>query len=204
MWPLRRQPIIKDRETIRRLSQMTSPYSPDMGLLQEHQRCLIFVFDDMMAGMRNADLIVETSVTGRWPLAHVYTEDKFYFWKKDLGALSYPIALDKPVSGYTEFRHDKEPGKIWGELYAIRPSAFNKLDTERENGVQYTRRRVNVKCYYTHANPIPEIRETILPAWMYVGNHEYWDDQLAGVMSSQPIPKTPDPREWLGAHYRFK
>src|SRR5882757_2865429 len=108
MWSIRKKvqtvfqnQVIKDRETIRRLSQMTSPYTRDMAFLQEHMRHLIFVFDDMMKGKKNFDLISETSVTGAWPLAHVYTADNFYFWKKELGALSYPIALDKPVTGYT-------------------------------------------------------------------------------------------------------
>jgi gamma-glutamylcyclotransferase (GGCT)/AIG2-like uncharacterized protein YtfP len=203
MWPLRKKDrLIEDRETIRKLNQLTSPYSPDMGLLQEHQRILIFVFDDMMQGKTNADLIVATSVTGRWPLANAYTEDKFYFWKKDLGKMSYPVALEKPVSGFTRF--DATPAKIWGELYAIRPTSFNLLDTERENGLQYTRRRVKVRVPYIYSKPIPEIREVILEPFMYIGNHEYWDDQLAGIHTSKPIDKTPDPREWLGAHYRFK
>ena len=205
MWPLRKRQVIKDNETIRRLSQMVSSYTPDIAFLEEHQRCLIFVFDDMMSGKTNADLIVETSVTGRWPLAHVYTEDKFHFWKKDLGNLSYPIALEKEVTGFYHGNElDKAPAKIWGELFAIRPQAFIKLDIERENGVQYTRRQVKVRLPYIHSNPIPDIREVILPAWMYIGNHEYWDDQLAGIHTSKPIDKTPDNREWLGPHYRFK
>ncbi len=208
MWSIRKKvetfqsQVIKDRETIRRLSQMTSPFTPDMPFLQEHMRHLIFVFDDMMKGKKNFDLIAETSVTGVWPLAHVYTVDNFYFWKKELGELSYPIALDKPVTGYTRF--DREPAKIWGQLYAIRPTAFNKLDIERENGVQYTRRRIEVLCPYTHWAPSPSIEEVTLSAWMYVGNHEYWDDQLAGIHTSKPIDKTDDPRQWLGKHFRFK
>lgn len=204
MWPLQNNKLIKDRETIRHLSQMVSEYTPDIAFLEEQQRCLIFVFDDMMAGKANADLIVSASVTGRWPIAHVYTEDKFFFWKKDLGSLSYPIALDKAVSGYTEFKYDKEPGKIWGQLYAVRPQAFIRLDIERENGVQYTRRQVQVRLPYVRSNPIPDIKEAFFWPWMYVGNHEYWDDQLAGVISSKPIDKTPDNRSWLGSHYRFK
>jgi len=210
MWSIRKKvenvfqsQVIKDRETIRRFSQMTSPFTPDMPFLQQHMRHLIFVFDDMMKGFRNFDLISETSVSGIWPLAHgVYTADNFWFWKKDLGELSYPIALDKPVTGYTRF--DTEPAKIWGQLYAIRPTAFNKLDTERENGVQYTRRRVEVICPYTHWSPSPSQHEARLWPWMYVGNHEYWDEQLAGIHNSKPVDKTDDLRQWLGKHYRFK
>src|SRR6266436_2636845 len=83
MWPLKRtskDKLTQQREIIRRLCQMASPYTPDLALLQEQHRVLVFVHDDMMQGKHNADLIVETSVTGRYPLAHCYTEDNFYFW----------------------------------------------------------------------------------------------------------------------------
>lgn len=198
----RKSKVDSDREVIRQLCQMTSPYSPDMGILQQNHRHLIFVHDDMMAGKKNSDLIVATSITGRWPLAHCYTEEKFYYWKKDLGELSYPIALEKIPTGFT--RHDNTPAKIWGELYAIRPHAFNLLDTERENGVQFLRKRVDVRIPYIHSNPIPDLLEHTMEVWMYIGVHDYWDDQLGGIHTSRPIEKTPDPRSWLGEHYRFK
>lgn len=206
MWPLKKtnSKLIQDRETIRRLSQMVSEFTPDIGFLEENQRHLIFVFDDMMSGKSNSDMIVEYSLTGRWPLAHVYTEDRFHFWRKELGNRSYPIALEKAVSGYTEFRYDREPAKIWGELFAVRSEAFIKLDIERENGVQYTRRRVQVRLPYVHSNPVPDIKDAYFWPWMYIGIHEYWDDQLAGIISSHPVDRTPDSRSWLGPHYRFK
>ena len=202
MWPVRSKKLNQQREAIREICKMVSPFSKDIPLLQEHHRILIFVYDDMMQGKRNSDLIVETSVTGRYPLANCYTEDNFHCWKKELGKLSFPIALDKPVSGFTRF--DATPAKIWGELYAIRPTQFIKLDIEKENGVQFTRRRVKVILPYTHWNPIPDRKETIIEPMMYVGNHDYWDDQLGGIHSSRPVEKTPDERAWLGAHYRFK
>jgi hypothetical protein len=206
MWPLKKtqDTLIKDREVIRHLGQMVTEFTPDFALLEEHQRILFFACDDMMSGQRNSDMIAEHSVTGRWPLAHCYTLDKFQFWVKELGKLSYPVVLDKPATGKADLKYDVDLGRVWGELYAIRPQAFIKLDIERENKVQYTRRRVEVIVPYTQWNPTPSIKEKRHWPMMYVGNHDYWDDQLAGPHLSRTISKTPDSREWLGPHYRFK
>lgn len=195
----------KHQKVLKEITDMVPIFTPDMVHLQMKKRCLIFVHDDMMSGRNNSDLIVETSISGRWPLANVYTEDKFFFWKKDLGEHSYPVALDKDVTGfYHGNAEDKAPARIWGELYAIRPSQFILLDNERENGVQFIRREISVRLPFINgASKFPDIT-TIHNVWMYIGVHEYWDDQLAGIHSSTPIDKVQDKRAWLMDHYRYK
>lgn len=177
-------------------------YTPDASILSRFKRQLFFVYDDMMNGGTKSDLIVEASVSGKWPLANVYTDDTFFFWKKELGSESFPVALDKDVTGfYHGNSFDKAPAKIWGELYAIRPSQFKLLDNEKENGVQFIRRQVSVTLPYYHgASKFPDT-QTYDDVWMYVGVHEYWDDQLAGIHSSRPIEKVINVR---GPHYRYK
>lgn len=195
----------KEREVIKEVDQMVSIYTPDIKFLERKQRHHIFVHDDMMKGQRNNDIVADTALNGIYPQCHGYTEEAFFFWKKNLGKLSIPVALDQDVTGYYRGNDiDKSPGKIWGEVYSIRPSAFIRLDIEKENTVQFTRRRVQVKIPYIQSNPIPDVKEKILDVWMYVGNHEYWDDQLAGIHSSQPIEKVHDHRSWLGHHYKYK
>lgn len=189
---------------IKTIHDMVSIFTPDVKQLERKQRHLIFVCDDLMSGNRNSDLIVETSVSGRWPLMNGYTQDKFFFWKKELGELSFPVALDKDVTGfYHGNSFDKSSAKIHGEIYGIRTAGLIRLDIDRENTVQFTRRRVNIRIPYIHgASKFPDIE--VITVWMYVGNHEYWDDQLAGVHASRPIEKTHDDRVWLEDHYRFK
>lgn len=183
--------------------------TPDILTLSQYQRQLIFVADDMMKGGKLFEYIEETSLTGRWPMSGGYTQDSFYFWQKALGDQSHPVALRNEVSGYC--RNPPEKARIRGELFSIRPSQFEKLDFLRDNTVQFTRERVGIviphyKTIFDKAHPVPEIIQlsTVIPAWMYVGNHDYWDDQLGGVFSSKEIPLLEHSRAEIGKYYSYK
>jgi gamma-glutamylcyclotransferase (GGCT)/AIG2-like uncharacterized protein YtfP len=189
-----------------------NPSTPDILKLQKKKRVLLFVYDQMLSKGREHDLVSETSITGKWPIYSGYTESKFHLWNKNLGKESYPVALKEDVTGF--YKGEKQPAaKIWGELYAIRPSQFILLDSVRDNGVQFIREEVEIcvpmdKVLYSKQQPVPHIPENDMlwrfPAQMYVGIYKYWDDQLAGLFPSDPFQPQFSTRKWLGNFYRYR
>lgn len=188
-------------------------YTPDILKLEKQCRLTIFVADDMQKGGALHEYVAETSLSGKWPLHHGYTVDPFYHWKKDLGDVSYSVALEDQISGHVRWKDElARPARIMGELYSIRPRQIIKLDFLRENGLQFFRKEVDVyiphsKVIYSKTNPLPALvdpKQQTFKAWMYVGNHYYWDDQLGGVLPSSPIPRLIHNREEIGTFTRFK
>lgn len=212
-----------NQEIIREIvaeDQERTQFTPDAHILNRHQAKLLFVHDDMAQLQPMHDLVQEGSLSGFYPFDYGYTTKKFSFVKKDLGLKSFPIALDLdretrdnlPVFISEEYR-------IRGELYAIRPCQFYKLDTHRQNGIQFERRRVNInvgyrKLYRTHWFNAKGIQKyeynlgkeemTTVEAFMYVGRNEYWKDQLlSDGFNFQPIPVIQEDRLWLKEYYQY-
>lgn len=189
----------------------SAKFSPDIIKLERQRRQLIFVADDMMRHGKLHSYISEFSLTGRFPIYAGFTEALMYMWKKDLGEDSYPVILDKDVTGHY-FGPKLEAAKVRGEVYSIRSFQFRKLDTLRENGYAFTRRRIwltipRYKVRYSKTDPLPGLQDwnARLETWAYIGNHDYWDDQLAGVLPSSPVPIVEDHgRAWLKRYYLHK
>jgi hypothetical protein len=169
-------------------------FTPDIFHLEQFKSQLLFVHDDMAQLQPNHDLIKEGSLSGFYPFNYGYTTKSYSFLKKNLGLKSFPIALDIPIDVANQLpTYMSEEYRIRGELYAIRPLQFLKLDTHRQNGVQFIRRRVNINIgykklyhhsitdskgvYHSEYNLGKEQMLTV-QAWMYVGREEYWRDQL--------------------------
>lgn len=185
-------------------------YTPDILELERHKRILVFVHDDMMKGGKLHDYLTETNISGRWPLYEAFTVDPFYHWKKDLGEESYAVALEDQVSGFQ--RDPVQLARIKGEVYSVRPQTVVKLDFLRENGLQFFRKRVDIhvphsKVIYSTQQPLPALidpaKQTI-ECSMYIGNSYYWDQQLAGVIPSSPIPRLIHNREEIGTFTHFE
>jgi hypothetical protein len=185
-------------------------YTPDLPELEKKMRCTVFVYDDMLKGGKLHEYVTQTNVSGRWPVFAGYTVDPFYHWKKDLGNESTSVVLEDQVSGFQ--RDPIKPHRVWGEVYSIRPIQLVKLDFIRENGLQFFRKRVdiyvpNYKLIYSKQNPLPvlvEPEKQTVEAYMYVGNHYYWDNQLAGVLPSSPVDTSIHLKEEIGTFTKFK
>jgi hypothetical protein len=198
----------KDNHEYFRRFGVNAMNTPDILELSQYQRQNIFVSDDMMRKGKLFDYIEETSLTGRHPMSGGYTEEEFFFWQKSLGEDSFPVALRNEVSGFC--RNPPEKARIRGQLFSIRPYQFTKLDFLKDNQVQFIRERINIlvphyKSIYDKKRPIPEIVTSVstVPAWMYIGVNEYWDDMLGGVFSSKPIPLLDHSRPEIGKFYAF-
>lgn len=191
-------------------------YTPDYCRLAQHTSHLFFIHDDMMQLQTNHDMVKEGSLSGFRPLAYGYTTKKMSFIKKELGLKSFPVALslrntdDLPLYMTDEYR-------IRGEIYAIRPHQIVKLDTHRQNGVQFKRIPVNINVGYRKllgwydANGSTKYNHHLaneemltVSCQMYVGREEYWKDQLlAGFFDFKPIDIIQEDRLWLKEYYQY-
>lgn len=185
-------------------------YTPDVYIIEQYVRQFLFVPDDLMVGGANHKL-VEDAVIGP-VLNGCYTSDRFSFWMKNLGELSYPIALPE---GFTPDGRTTVPvvaAPIKGQVLPIKPSRLIVLDKYRQNGVQFTRRRVNIRFAYRQVRhkpdrPIPSVHDcfTTFPAWMYIGEPEYWNPMIAGIFGGQmDLHRHDTPRVYMDEFYKFE
>lgn len=189
-------------------------YTPDFPELEKQKRVNVFVYDHLMKGGTEHDMIAKHNILGRLPIYIGYTEDEFFHWKKDLGEESFSIALHDQITGHSIQKHTMKPMRIQGEVYSIRSPQIARLDYLRENGLQYFRKRVNIvvphtKVIYNQEFPIPHIVSPpiqTIECWMYIGNGHYWDDQLGGVVPSSPVPVFDHVKPEIGyfSKYEFK
>jgi hypothetical protein len=197
--------------------------TPDNWKLEQYIRQLVFLPCDLKAGGVNHDIIKDV-INGPVYEDMVYTSKKYTFWKKDLGGHSFPIALpgDYRPNAFTTF--PVEPAPIKGSLYFVPGSFMKELDKHRQNGVQFRRERVDVRISYRTVSfdppsideatllpqlkrrPLPQLHDgfTTVPAWMYFGVVEYWDNMIGGIFKSQMNTFQHQPkRVWIDKFYKF-
>lgn len=162
------------------------PFTPDINRLLHLESWWVFVYDECQTGMPNHKFIAEDSRT----YGEGMTNDTFTLWKRPLGQLSYPIALD-----FHEKIKEVPQAFIKGKLVNMSTSKLIELDSYKENTVQFLRRRVNLNFFYrevcvvkdptkyTTLSPMVEtqgVSQVTIPhlqtvrAWMYVGVPDFW------------------------------
>lgn len=194
-------------------------YTPDIVELELHPRVPIFVHDEMLPGGINHDMVTETNLKGRWPSYSGFTEDTFHMWHRRLGTDSYAVALkadnvpqehDRP-----EWAEDtrQKPGKIWGNIYHIRPYAFKKLDFVKANGVEFKRTKVNItvpiqKTFYKALPEVSHEMKYVIPCYMYIGNPDFFNPLIDGGFEFIPVQQinytAPRARDWLDRYYVYR
>ncbi|MDE1830346.1 MAG: hypothetical protein KGI25_08485 [Thaumarchaeota archaeon] len=219
MWnPLKTKPLLDFdwvRENIPSRSQVE--YTPDFMWLERHEWCLIFFYDEMMSNRRLYEKFIKEDSLN---LGKAFTNScDWSLWKKKLGTETFPIALEGAdrvysgpgISSVKLNRMDPSKvtqgilGRIKGEVHAIRPHIFWKeLDKHYLNGVDFTRQRVSVLIPYhirqgsqtiDHNEFIQELR-----VWMYVGNRDYWINQLDGGLLYSPVGAFKPKIKWIDGH----
>ena len=171
-------------------------FTPDTPFLESKLWWYFFVYDNMMIGRREYDLIRDESefvYTG-------FTQDHFSMWKRNLDKGSFPVPLvPSDPNNITEWDERNRyinrlghHGVIKGQLFKVNTQQIFKLDIERRNGLIFDRKRIVVEVplryvrYYGEKGI--ETKEKFVreyEAWMYVGSKDYWDQQIdAGFMFS--------------------
>jgi hypothetical protein len=199
-----------------------APFTPDLPFLERHETQLLFICDAMQQGMWNEHLVRDFSTS---VLGIGFTRDPFVLWKKSLGKYSDAIPLDvdyDPDNVTTpEFRKnywDKIPGRIRGEIRAVRPYRFMELDIDKQNGLHFQRRRVSILVPYrevgrrTKAGRMETFSEEkfeIVKMWMYVGIPDYFKDiidlgsQYTPTRLYKPASPFLDPKPGPDYYYTF-
>lgn len=163
-------------------SQEDCSFTPDIAKLERYKYQLIFVYDEMMLGHDQHKTL--NSEADR--LSKAITKNKYTLWKRKLGKQSYPVAMDQKY-------HNLLLAPIKGELYRMRPRHFILLDSYKDNGVRYYRKRIDVIVPWrevirhktTNVVITRAERRTEVKAWMYIGVPDFWDEIIdAGFMSS--------------------
>lgn len=166
-------PSLHEMEEAFRMSEFT----PDIAILERRLCNMLFVYDEMQLGHREFSMIEEHAI----PMGVAFTKDDFVLYKRKLSTLSYAFALDD--SPYRAPRTS-----IKGSLFAIPrdedgSTRFIELDTVKENGVKFERRRVTVIMPYFYVGmrdgkPFKGYWEVPIRCYTYIGVKSYWHPKL--------------------------
>jgi hypothetical protein len=194
-------------------------HTPDAAVLMRYELQLLFVYDQMMDGMYEADKLGPEAMFG----ATAYTEADYVMWKKKLGLRSEAIVV-QPKQNH---RWSLDiPARVQGQIYAVRPEKIIALDKDRNNMVEFKRIRVRLIVPYREIawvkdrdaiahlsgklepNSIVLMDEKVceVKAWMYIGT-EYWDELFDGGFLFAPVqlftPKSTVTRLGIKQYSRF-
>jgi hypothetical protein len=187
--------------------------SPDLGILEQYEFQLLFCPDYTQRGCHEYPLIEESVY-----LASAFSLKRFNYQQRDGLCIPLPSATNSRPTGYTA------PSlKVKGELHAIRPWQFQKLDSQKDNLVSFRRERVKVLVPHSPVYKIPHRYDNgkIIPlmtdqyaigaerikpieAWMYVAQNDYWGQLIDGGFMFNHVTHYKDKRPWLGAYYSLK
>lgn len=190
--------------------------TPDLWYLNQHARQLVFIADEFKRGKEKHDLL-----EGQEPIhPGCYTLDEFTMYHKDLGVRSFPLPFEKEIDFQIHGWYKPELARIKGELYALpSPLMWKVLDIQKDNGVQFFRRRASISLPWREVRyddssdaiivaKIPNISKDFVRtvrAWMYIARPEYWDDYLGVHLGTRPVPifTHNTPKIWIKDYYQF-
>lgn len=195
-------------------------FTPDIHDLERSETQRVFIYNEMKSGHRASVMLPDPYVVHD---ATCYTDAFFWLYKKRLGLASRAIALDE--SG-TWFRPDWDQvygARIQGELCIIKSSHIPILDEFHKNTVEFTRKRVKIlrpwrnivrakDGYPLNGEHLESLKAKgivhsmrgcgTMDAWIYLGNKEYWSEQLSRMFTPTKLYTSPN-EGWLKEYYSF-
>lgn len=171
MWPLKAKDKVPPKEWY---AEGVPSFTPDVPYLETRPFWRVLVVDEMMAPHFMSKQLGDEAIKR----VDAFTMDKFSMWKKDEGAASQVIPLESKFMSMP-FTH------IRGQLWKIPTHRLYVLDSLKQNGVEFNRKRVQlaIPFHYTErhgdaASTTRRFMDTSLRAWMYVGNDDFWKPKL--------------------------
>lgn len=190
-----------------------SLFTPDIAKLEKYKKQLLFVTDEWMDDRRQS-----------FVLDGVSNNEGVAF------SIERHLFLTKATDGTPVAMPDENGFRIKGEVHSLDGKAFLKLDKLKQNRIQFIRKRVFLIYPYRNQGTIdngtftddgfllPDIlagkkswlgpeRVGHMSAWMYVGNPDYWLEQIHQqpyMFNRVPtfIPKKD--KQWLSEYYKFQ
>lgn len=168
-------------------------YTPDANLLGQYASHFLFVYDRLMEGRDDFNILGDFTD----PIATGFTEKLFCTWKKNIGVLSFPIALETDKKADIPSWADVEVNRGWfknappaivkGQVFNLPTERIYELDKHYRNVQQYIRKRVLIQIPFRYEPNASNDYICRLHAWMYVGNSDHWEDLLDAGMFFSPV-----------------
>ena len=190
-------------------------HTPDIVDLEAKSKWLFFVYDCMMKGHWQHDLLKDAE------FKHIaFTRHPFELWQTNSGyPHDFPIAMEThkksailPPWAAPVYNKVAMATHVRGELYLVPTELIHEvLDKARFNTVHFQRKRVPLELPYR----IPSVRNTVwegnewdmyikpMEAWMYVGRPQIWQDQFDGGYRFKPAPVFKPNSGWINSYQLF-
>jgi AIG2-like family. len=169
------------------LSVVKAEHTPDLVKLEQRTQHLVFVYDQFQR-KHYANKCLDNSKFE----CIGFTLNLFQLWRKNLGKVSYPIALRGGDPDVPDF-YGIQKLRIRGELWNVSTPELIELDNIKANGLHYVREKVRLlipyrRMVYRRGNLTAiETHTTAVRAWMYVGLPAFWVNQLDGGFAFKPV-----------------
>lgn len=195
-------------------------HTPDMAKLYEYSHQLFFSCDATQKGQA----LHEEIETGEY-VCPAYTQKSFNYWQPNSNALP-PVPMEAQPGYVKPLPFYPEAAKIKGELHLIPSPVLKKLDTDRENGVQFVRQRVrliipyralkwlkdyrspmlppDIECVYSNGLGLTFEKVCIIRAHMYIGRPEYWDPLISAFDYGSVQTYFSRQRSWAPVYYHLR
>lgn len=180
------------KDILRRWEAITE-FTPDASLLTQYEIIPVFLYGTLMEGYPEAGLVTQFN---NMSTLTAFTYGNFSCWKKKLGKLSFPIAMEPTPSPYSL----APANTVKGQLFFLFPEAFYELDKRFRNGLQFTRKLVPI-CAFNREQRRPMV-EYEFEAFMYIGNPEYWENQFDAGYWFEPV-QVMNPNKFYPVPYYF-
>lgn len=133
--------------------------TPDMPMLYDKRRHLIFVYGTLKRGFKRFSLLKKPYYVGEG-----WTRFNHYEMEYTKGNEPFPIVTRK-----------RDGHHIHGEVFLVPPESIVCTDFYESNGQYYDRIRTPVEI--TNANNLNE--PLVMDCWMYIGRKSHWDTYRA-------------------------
>lgn len=157
-------------------------YTPDLPFLEKKKAHLVFLYDNLMRLHEGTHFKDQSEYK-----CVAFTHNRFSVLKKCLGKESFPVAINKPITGI-------KAAAIRGEIHLVPTENMVSLDTLYENTVQFIRIKAPLIIPYRKITTVqginsvePKTKE--IPAWIYVGVPSYWHGLVDSAWRSRTTAK---------------
>ena len=186
-------------------------YTPDACLLSQYNYLPVFIYDRLMEGRDDHDLIMD-HIQPAGPVG--FTRDSFTCWRKNLGKLSFPIALETnrqannpawaDLARETCWFKDAPPALVKGIVHILARERIYELDKHYRNTVNFQRKKVLIQIPCRPKEKASSGNEYMMRlwCWMYLGIQEHWEPQLDGGYFFSPV-RIFKPKNELLSEYSF-
>lgn len=148
------------RPFIERQMMIRRERTPDMEELAKNEWNYVFVYGTLKEGFSNHTIIPSDAKF----LGRGHTKDECFKMHATSG---YPVVEKIENDG---------GNVIYGEVYAVKASAFIRLDGLESNGHMYLREKVRIKMLDQKHKHEDKTYVPFISCWMYIGMNDHWND----------------------------